>query len=284
LVGPAAILVLVLIGLAIWWFNRPAPIPTRPPATAPAVGTCWQLEHSAAQQAFPWPGSPVACTEKHTVEVSYVGQVDHVLIDKDRSSTGNDLKVADNLMYAEARRACAGVAATYLGGDWHRARVGLIADWIDPAHDGFFGCAIAQVADPGGGSFVSRTASLKGAGVNGPLAVDCVSRGSGSSLAYTTCTQPHNGEFVGTYTVTPANAPFNADGVTRAVKKGCSDAALAYLGLTAGATRDDLSVGYVGPTAAETWLGSDQTFACYAMANVTLTGTIRDLGTRPLPH
>jgi hypothetical protein len=57
-----------------------------------------------------------------------------------------------------------------------------------------------------------------------------------------------------------------------------------YLGLPAGADRPDLSAGYVGPTTAQTWLGSDQTFACYAVATDRLRGTIRSLGTRPLPR
>ncbi len=66
--------------------------------------------------------------------------------------------------------------------------------------------------------------------------------------------------------------------------KGCGQVALTYLGLPADATRPDLKVGYVGPTSAETWLGSDQTFGCYASTDAALRGTIRNLGTRPLPR
>ena len=65
--------------------------------------------------------------------------------------------------------------------------------------------------------------------------------------------------------------------------RGCGQVALTYLGLPSTATRPDLKIGYVGPTTAETWLGSDQTFACYASADTPLRGTVRNLGTRPLP-
>jgi hypothetical protein len=34
----------------------------------------------------------------------------------------------------------------------------------------------------------------------------------------------------------------------------------------------------------QAWVGSDQTFACYAMAAVPVRGSVRGLGTGPLPH
>ncbi len=157
----------------------------------------------------------------------------------------------------------------------------MIADWIQPAENGFFGCGMAQTADPAGQGLVSRTGSLKGAA--GGLAIECVSR-TGDSLAYTPCADPHDGEFVGIYTVTPLNAPFSQTGVADAANRGCGQAVLAYLGLPTTGSRADLRVGYVGPTTAETWLGSDQTFGCYALADVKVRGTIRSLDSRPLPH
>ena len=174
-------------------------------------------------------------------------------------------------------------ASVYLGADWHQVQVALLANWVKPARDGFFGCALAQVNDPGGTRYVGRTKSLKGAGDAVPLAVACVTR-TGDALRYASCEGEHTGEFVGSYTITPADAPFDAKVVASAVTKGCGQAALSYLGLPAEATRPDLHVGYVGPTTAETWLGSDQTFGCYASADGTLRGTVRNLGTRPLPR
>jgi hypothetical protein len=276
----AIVVVLLAVGGLEWWLNRPDPVPDATPAAAPAVGSCWQVEPAAARGTFPWPGSAAPCTAGHTAEVYHVGQVDHDLIVRARKG-GTDGKVANNLMLAEVRRACGGFASTYLGGDWHKARVTVLADWVSPQRDGFFGCALAQTLDAAGTRFATRTASLKSA--VGQLAAACVAREAGGS-AYTPCDQKHDGEFVGTYTITPANAPFDAASVKDTASRGCGEVVRGYLGLVSSANRTDLSVGYVGPTTAQTWLGSDQTFACYALSSVPLRGSIRSLGARPLPQ
>jgi hypothetical protein len=265
----------------VWWINRGESIPTHPPAGAPRVGSCWTVSPQTAKRALPWPGRPVDCAGPHTAEVYHVGQVDRDLVSRARGAKGDDRTVAVNLMYAQARRACGALGTKYLGADWHATRVALLANWIEPVRDGFFGCAAAQASDPGGGGFVTRTATLKGAGPG--LATACVSR-EGETVRYEPCTAEHTGEFVGTYIVTPSGAPFDGTAVASAVTKGCGQATLSYLGLPADASRPDLHVGYVGPTTAATWLGSDQTFACYASADAPIRGTVRSLGTRPLPR
>jgi hypothetical protein len=275
-------LLVLVVGGAVWWVNRSEPIPTKLPANAPKVGACWAVDPAAAKGTLPWPGSARACSSAHTAEVFHVGQVDHDLISRARAAKGDDAKVATNFMYAEVRRACGGFASNYLAGNWHRDRVTLLANWIEPARNGFFGCALVQVTGPGGATYVTRGDSLKDAGDTGPLAIACVTR-TGDAIRYASCEEQHTGEFVGSYTITPANAPFSGTAVTAAATKGCGLVALSYLGLPDNATRPDLRVGYVGPTTAETWLGSDQTFGCYASADAPLRGTVRNLGTRPLP-
>ena len=254
------------------------------PMTAPALGSCWQVEPAAAAKAFPWSGA-ASCAGPHTAEVYYVGQADHDLVRRSRGD-GDNATIAANLMLAEVRRACGGFASAYLGASWHQTRVTILADWIAaPAEagetaaqrDGFFGCALAETTDAAGTRFASRSASLKAGATE--LAATCT-----LDSAYTPCDQPHNAEFVGTYTLTPQGAAFDATAVKNTVSRGCGDVVRTYLGLPAEAQRPDLSAGYVGPTSAETWLGSDQTFACYAVAGDRLRGTIRSLGTRPLPH
>jgi hypothetical protein len=266
----------------VWWINRGDPIPSKPPAHAPAVGACWTVDPAAAQHTLPWPGAAKPCTGAHTAEIFYVGQVDHDLISKARTAKGETVTVARNLMFAEVRRACGNFASVYLGGDWHHDQVSLLANWIEPASDGFFGCALVQTTGPGGTTYVTRSTSLKGSGDTGPLAIGCVAR-TGDAIRYASCTEEHTGEFVGSYQITPDNAPFDAKAVASAVTKGCGQVALSYLGLPKDATRPDLKIGYVGPTSADTWLGSDQTFGCYASADAPLRGTVRNLGTRPLP-
>jgi hypothetical protein len=286
LVGPALIVLVVAAGLSIWLLNRPDPIPTEPPASAPALDSCWAVDIAATQGTMPWPGRPVACTAPHTAEVYHVGQVDKKLISDARGAKGSQATIANSLMYAQARRACGLLASTYLGGNWHQGQVTVLANWIAPAKDGFFGCALAQTADPAGAKLVSRTSAMKSAltGGTGPLAINCVTRGADGTMRYSSCDQPHDGELMGLYTVIPQDAPFDAAKLKTAVTDGCGQAATQYLGLPAGSLRHDLSVGYVGPTTASTWLGSDQTFACYGLARATVRGSLHGLGTRPLPH
>jgi hypothetical protein len=279
LIGVAVIA--VLAGVVVWWIDRGDPIPDRPPSSAPKVGSCWTVGPQTARKAMPWPGRPVDCSGRHTAEVYHVGQVDHDLVTRARAKGGDDRTVAVNLMHAQARRACGALGTTYLGADWHGSRVALLANWVDPVRDGFFGCAVAEVTGPGGESFVTRTGSLKGQG--GSLAAGCVNR-DGDTVSFTPCDASHTGEFVGTYIVTPSGAPFESAAVDAAVTKGCGQVTLSYLGLPGDASRTDLHVGFVGPTSQATWLGSDQTFACYASADAALRGTIRSLGTRPLPR
>jgi hypothetical protein len=273
-----AAVALVAIGV-VWWVNRAPSIPERPPAGAPAVGSCWKVSPETAKRALPWPGKPVDCAGPHTAEVYHVGQVDRDLVSRARGAKGTDQTVAVNLMYAQARRACAAFGDRYLGADWHGVQVALLASWIEPARDGFFGCAVAQAADPGGEHFVSRSGRIE----HSAPQITCVRRDSGR-IVFAPCEAEHTGEFVGTYVVTPSGAPFDAKAVASAVTKGCGQATLTYLGLPADATRSDLHVGYVGPTTATTWLGSDQMFACYASADGPIRGTLRNLGTRPLPR
>jgi hypothetical protein len=276
----AIVAAVVAVGAVMWWLNRPDPIPSAIPAGAPRVGSCWRVDPAAARESFPWKGTAVPCSAGHTAEVFHVGQVDHDLVKRGREG-GTNGTVARNLMLAEVRRACGTFASTFLGDNWHRSQVTLLADAISPERDGFFGCALAQTVDPAGNQFVTRTASLKSAA--GQVAVACVRRGTDDST-YVPCDQDHDGEFAGTYTLTPPDAPFNEGAVKDTANKGCGEVVRGYLGLAGGASRPDLSVGYVGPTTAQTWLGSDQTFACYALSDVALRGSIRSLGARPLPH
>src|SRR5437773_2137130 len=145
-----------------------------PPKGAPRPGTCWAVDEATARQAFPWPGQPVDCTSAHTAEVFHVNRVDPDLVERARTAKGDDAKLQQNLMYAQARRACTVLADTFLGGGWHTARVQVIADWITPAKQGHFGCAIAESADPAGSRLVRRSGSLRDALKRHELATECV--------------------------------------------------------------------------------------------------------------
>jgi hypothetical protein len=289
------ILLLTATGAFVWvnWPTPPRTIPTKPAADAPTVGTCWQVDELTAMQIMPWKTTVVDCASQHTAEMFYVGQVGADLLhryDKAKDDdNGQEAQIVTNLLYAQARRACLIQASVFLGGGWHEARLTVLASWIKPASDGFYGCALAEVDGPAAEHFVHRQGSLKNALLtdNAPLHIDCVNRGAGddttNALTYIPCDKPHDGEFVGTYTITPLDAPFDANAVRNTAQRGCSEAAAKYLGITNTIGRKDLDAGSVGPKTAIDWLGSDQTFACYAMAaDGKIVGTVHNLGMLPL--
>ncbi len=283
-----AVLVLAVIATALWWFNRSTAIPSALPKSAPAVGSCWDVDAHVISDTLPWPGDPVACTAPHTAEIFYTGQVDHALLKAAKTAKGSAAQVNDVLIQAEARSGCSGHVAAYLGGPWRGAQVSLIPTFLTPKADGFFACTLAQVSDPGGTHIVTRSASLKGA-VTDPKAaditIDCYADAADGAPSFTPCAEAHSGEYVGTFTVTPLGAPYNGAELQTTVTQGCQSLVDRFVGLPAGAkSRTDLRASYVGPTSSLTWVGSDQSFACYASTSTPIRGSIKGLGTAGLPR
>lgn len=277
--------VLLALGAGAYFLLRDTgrDIPATPPAGAPKAGTCWRIDAAGAQAAFPWPGGAVDCAAPHTVEVFRVGQVGKDLLHRLDDATGEDVKLTQNLLYAQARRDCLVQGPIFLGGGWHEARVQIIASWIKPASDGFYGCGLAEVTGPTADEFAGRQGSLAGAlKQESPLAIACVKK-DGDRLRYVGCSDPHDGEYSGVYTVTPPEAPFDEAAVRNATAKGCATVGLSYLGLPGNGDRQDLSPGSVGPKTASEWLGSDQAFTCYLMSAKPLRASVHGLGTAPLP-
>jgi hypothetical protein len=282
-----AVVILAAVGTAFWLADRSAPIPSAMPSSAPAAGSCWNVAASALTSTLPWPGNAVVCTQPHTAEVYYRAQVDHSLITTYRSAKGQNQQAATVLMAAEARSGCTGHVSAYLGGAWRSAQLTIVPSFVAPEKDGFYACSVAQVTGPGGATPVSRTAPLAGA-LAGPetktLGIDCFT-GAGTTATFIGCTERHTGEFIGLYTVTPLGAAFNGPELQGAVTSGCQTLLNQFLDLPTGtANRSDLQSSYVGPSTSADWLGSDQTYACYAYASSPMTGSVKGLGTRPLPH
>jgi hypothetical protein len=267
----------VLAAGGAYWLSRPGKVSAALPKAAPGLGSCWQVDKETAGRPFPWPGRAVDCGGTHTAEVFQLGQVDRELAAQVRDAGRDEARAGQALMNGQARSACVGVASTYLGADWHTARIQVVASWITPRDSGHFGCALVEVADAAGAAFKPRTGSLRGVGPTGGLKIGCVTRS-----VYTPCDQPHDGEYTGRYVITPPGAPFDPTGVRAAADKGCTEVGTKYVG----AARTDLRSGYVGPTSANEWLGSDQTFTCFAVATGTdpLKGTLKGLGSGPLPR
>jgi hypothetical protein len=277
--------VLALLGGVYWLYDRSQgrDIPSSPPAGAPKEGTCYQVDAAGAKAALPWDARPVDCAAAHTVELFHVGQVSKDLLHRLDAAKGQDLAIAQALLYAQARRACLVTGPIFLGGAWHEARLQIVASWIKPATDGFFGCGVAAVTGPAGEQFAPHAGSLKGALAAGSsLAIACVQQ-AGGQLRYAGCDERHDGEYTGVYIITPPEAPFDEAAVKSATAKGCTAVGLRYLGLPEDGGRDDLQAGSVGPKTSSDWLGSDQAFACYLMSAKPLKATVKGLGKNPLP-
>lgn len=272
------VVVLALIGGGAYWLLRDTSrkIPHTPPAAAPQTGSCWKIDAAGAKAAFPWPGGPVDCAAAHTVEVFHVGQVGDDLLHRLDDATGDNVKITQNLVYAQARRACVVEGTAFLGGNWHESKVQILASWIAPAADGFFGCAVAPVTGPAADQFAMREGSLAKAGPS--LPIGCI-----AALKYVECTATHDGEYSGSYSIAPMDAPFDETAVRNASAKGCTTVGLRYLGLSETADRSDLSAAAVGPKTGSDWLGSDQTFACYLMSSRPLKASVAKIGTGALP-
>jgi hypothetical protein len=138
---------------------------------------------------------------------------------------------------------------------------------------------MVEATAPASKRFAVRTASLRDAA--GALPIDCVARVDGS-LAYAPCGTAHDGEFVGTYTITPLDVPYDAEKVPAAATTGCGNLTNSFVG----AARTDLRSGYVGPASGSDWLGSDQTYACYALVTGAdkIRGSVKGIGSGPLPR
>ena len=312
LLPPAiAVVVIAVVGTVLWLANRSTPVSTTVPKVAPAVRSCWNVDSATIGRQLPWSGSPIACTAAHTAEIVSVGQVDQRLVRTAQKAKGQDATVNSFVMATSARAACLEKVGSYVGGAWRGAQLTVYPDFVAPAKDGFFACVIAQVADPGGQRLVTRTASLAGA-LSGPgaasLGIDCVGdstsaggaaaspapsgtppsgappsgAAAAAGLSFVECWQPHTSEFVGLYTVTPANAPYNGPEIQKVVSAGCQQLVDSFVGVAAGQKRSDLRVSEVGPDSANLWAGSDQTFACYATASAPWSGSIKGIGTRGL--
>lgn len=275
-----AVLIVVALALVVGggsWLLRSRTIPHTPPAGAPPVGSCWKVDAAGAKAAFPWAGGPVDCAGAHGAEVFHVGQAGEDLLRRLDEAEGDNVKIVQNLLYAQARRACVVEGTVFLGGNWHEAKVQILASWITPAADGFYGCAVAAVAGPAGDEFVTREGSLAKAAAT--LPIGCV-----AALRYVDCTAPHDGEYAGSYSIAPMDAPFDETAVRSATAKGCTTVGLRYLGLAENADRADLSAAAVGPRTASDWLGSDQTFGCYLMSARPLKASVAKIGGAPLPY
>lgn len=266
-----------------------------PSFSPPAVGACLT---GGALSAFEPPATTllnvVECATEHIVEVvgigTFTGAVAAAPAPPAWDSDGN------RAAYAECDKA----ATAYAGGDWHTGRLfPFLSVPKDPAWQGGarqFVCGLAEAADD---LFAPRprTGSLKGSLADPqPLALTCVLL-EGSDLSpegfYRSvdavtpidCAQPHDTEFVGTWTA-PAGAYPDAKHLNELVSDACYAQIAAFLGISQLQLyqRGDVYTFWTGLTASQ-WKLGDRTAHCFlnVASKTLLRSSAKGLGTKPLP-
>ena len=193
---------------------------------------------------------------------------------------------------AERRRAfteCTEQAKTFLGGEWHTARlaltmvVPLATQWDGGGR--WFRCDISEVYTSAAGA-PTRTATLQSAlATSGPLALGCYTvteKGNDATFEDIACTQPHGAEFAGVYEAPDGAYPDDA-AREKLRENGCQGVVAAFAGVPndnnflyrTGYYFDDVSKTY--------WELGDRHFGCYIAPKKPIDHSLKGVGPGALP-
>ncbi|WP_238017113.1 septum formation family protein [Dactylosporangium sp. AC04546] len=262
--------------------------------TVPAVGTCVTGGGISAFEPSAAPVTTVDCAQEHTAEVVLVGTF------SGPAAAAAAPPAWDSDPSRAAYAECSKAATAYVGADWHTGRLfpwfslPKEAAWKGGARQ--YVCGLAEAEDD---LFApkARTGSLKdGLKDPKPLALTCV-RLDGSDVSpegfYRTveavtpvgCTEPHDTEFVGTWTAAAGAYP-DAKRLNELASDGCYGKIAAFLGLSQLQLyeRGDVYTFWTGLTANQ-WKLGDRVAHCFlnVSSKSKLTASLKDLGTKPLP-
>jgi Septum formation len=225
------------------------------------------------------------CTQQHRSETYYVGTLTAAEAAQDGPPGLGDA------VYRAAYSRCATQANTFLGGDWHRARVAVVPllpsdrQWQGKAR--WYRCEMVEVADAWE-TVVKRSSTLRD-GLRGsrPAAITCANdnfnqkKSSGNNVVYVKCSVPHTVELTGLYTPKDGKYPGFEKAVDTALAK-CFDVGARYLGMTPSALRNRGGISWIAWERGENhWLLGDRSTRCYMGPYPTrkISGSIK--GKRP---
>jgi hypothetical protein len=173
----------------------------------PASGVCrtGQLADGTVDwQMSIFDDQPVPCTQKHATETYYVGRVTDA-----KTVSLNTPPEAGDAAYKAVYVNCMRRAYDFLGDDYHRARVSIVAvlptplEWRGDAR--FYRCEMLEISNQYE-KIVERSSSLKN-GLKGsrPAAVTCAnftvsSKDYIKTFDFVPCSKSHLTEFTGLYT------------------------------------------------------------------------------------
>ncbi|GAA2590168.1 hypothetical protein GCM10010399_20240 [Dactylosporangium fulvum] len=270
--------------------------PSQPAASysPPQVGACLAGGAVSAFEPAAALLSVVDCAREHTVEVVAVGTF------TGPAAAAPAPPAWDSDPSRAAYAECDKAATAYAGGDWHTGR--LFPFYSVPKEPAWQGgarqyvCGLAEAEDD---LFApkARTDSLKG-GLQGqrPFALTCVRlKGddvspegfyrSVDAVTPVACAEPHDTEFVGTWTA-PAGAYPDAKRLNEIVSDGCYGRIATFLGISQLQLyeRGDVYTFWTGLTASQ-WKLGDRVAHCFlnVASKTLLRGSVKGLGTKPLP-
>lgn len=252
----------------------------------PVAGTCHGANFTAVLSRSAY--EEVDCRQTHRTETAYVGTYGAPASDADQPPA--DGSAGSRAAY----KTCNDQVSTYVGGDWHTARLWIGVTRPTPAAWGggsrWFRCEVMELSSvEDNGTVVARAASLRGAlasGSNLPLACYAVAlddAGAISAMPSVGCGAKHNAEFAGVWTAGKLDYP-KSDDDWRRFHNGCRALVASYVGVP----NDDtlrFRTGVVSlPGGSDVWDLGDHAVRCYLWVDGPgLTGSLKGKGVTGLP-
>jgi len=239
-----------------------------PKVPTPESGGCRSGSADLVEWDLPlFDSTPVPCTNAHRSETYHVGTLSGAA-----ASQVGPPDFGDEV-YRAAYAGCAMEATSFLGGDWHRARVAVVPvlpserQWRGKAR--WYRCEMLEVKDARE-AMAERSASVRD-GLLGskPAAVTCANDTLGDkdrandNVIYVACSAPHTVELTGLYT--PADGKY--PGATAAIDKAldaCYVIGARYLGMTKSALDNRGGIQWIAWERGEApWSIGDRSTRCY---------------------
>jgi Septum formation len=227
--------------------------------------------------------STTNCAEPHKYETVHIGQFtgDSAALPKPPASGSTAIGAA----WAE----CDAKTTEYLGGQWRDARIAIAVSVPSPGNwEGgarWFRCGIAPTRTQFG-DHTSWPKSLKGELAQAsPLKLACfqIAEQGGEYWPELACTEPHNGEYAGSYPSNDTYEGVSDDNNRQAIHRKCLSVIAGYVGVPDdGNMRFRSGSGYWYPSE-DDWAAGDRFVRCYLYLNKKITQSLKGGGTKALP-
>lgn len=223
---------------------------------------------------------PVDCSEKHTVEITKEGTFGGGL-----GSTLEGTPPDEATVFRTVFGQCRAAAAEYLGSDAYDAStLGAWLMWADAedwkAGHRWYRCGVAQL--DGEGEPVERTGSIRGALARNfdGYRVCSATRPSAEPPETVPCTEPHLAEAVGVVNAgRPGEDVPSGPEFDQRARGTCGTKVREFVG----ANRRDVAPSWRWPDATN-WRIGFTNITCYAELSRSTTGSVRGIGSSPMPN